>query len=104
MYIYIYISKYCYLQANCLILFRIYFCNNVAFVYWVLRKNNKNLQCDFFSLKYTIITLSLMLPMKHLCKIKTSNYIICLKTTLKNHQTSGRGLPALLQKLKSKQV
>ena len=44
------LSKYCYLQANSLILFRIYFYNNVAFVYWRLRTINRNLQCDSLSL------------------------------------------------------
>ena len=42
--------------------------------------------------------------MEYLCKITTSNYVACLKTTLKDNQTSGRGHPALLQKLKRKHV
>ena len=44
------LSKYCYLQANSLILFRIFFYNNFAFVYWRLRTINRNLQCDLLSL------------------------------------------------------
>ena len=53
MYIY-YIYPYIVIckQANWLILllFCIYFYSNVAFVYWRLRINNRNLQCDLLSL------------------------------------------------------
>ena len=42
--------------------------------------------------------------MEDLCKITASNYIICLQTTLKNNETSGRGHRALLQKLKRNNV
>ena len=45
-----------------------------------------------------------MLSMEYLCKINTSSYIVCLKTILKNNQASGRGDPALLEKLKKKHV
>ena len=38
--------------------------------------------------------------MECLCKITTSNYVVCLKTILKNNQTSGRSDPALLKKLR----
>ena len=107
MYIY-YIYPYIVIckQANWLILllFCIYFYSNVAFVYWRLRINNRNLQCDLLSLKDTIITFPLILPMEYLCKITFSNYIACLKPTLKNNRPSGRGHPALLQKLKRKHV
>ena len=58
---------YVYLQAMCVciyiythtnivickqidLLFCIYFCNNVAFVYWRLKANNRNLQYDSPSL------------------------------------------------------
>ena len=46
--------------------------------------------------------LPLILLTEYLCKITTSNYIACLKTILKNNQTSGRGDPALLEKPKRK--
>ena len=47
---------------------------------------------------------SLILFMEYLCKITTFGYVVCLKTILKNSQTSGRGDPALLKKLKKKYV
>ena len=42
--------------------------------------------------------------MEDLCKITNSNYIACLKIILKRNQISRRGYPALLQKLKRKDV
>ena len=51
-----------------------------------------------------IYTLPLILHLEHVCKITTSSYIVCLKTTMKSNQVSGRGHPALLQKLKRKHV
>ena len=40
--------------------------------------------------------------MEYLCKTTTSIYVVCLKRILKSNQTSGKGDPALLKKLKKK--
>ena len=40
--------------------------------------------------------------MGHLCKTTTSIYVVCLKRVLRNNQTSGKGDPGLLKKLKKK--
>ena len=42
--------------------------------------------------------------MEYLCKITTSNYIVWLKTILKNNQKSGRGYLSVLRRLKKKHV
>ena len=42
--------------------------------------------------------------MEYLCKITTSNYIVWLKTILKNTQKSGRGYLSVLRRLKKKHV
>ena len=40
--------------------------------------------------------------MEYLCKVTNSSYVVCLKIILKNNQTSDRGDPAVLKKLKKK--
>ena len=42
--------------------------------------------------------------MEYLWKITTSNYIVWLKTILKNNQKSGRGYLSVLRRLKKKHV
>ena len=65
-------------------------------------KHNEDLQSDIVIL-YITIRPRLIFPMECLCKIITSSHI-CLKTILKNNQTSGRSDPALLKMLEQKLV